>query len=104
MFCDAILRCLVPVRINGEIFEQIFHTVREGTDYLVVLEWSASDGNQTQRTPRQCVAIPQSEIYPVTKLSAEYELVSRTGIDFDKAALIDVAAVTNQWFLEPPVD
>lgn len=102
MLHDSILRCLVPVKFEGQTTEQIFDAVKDGDNYLIVLEWGTPDENQRGISPKQCVVLPSSEIEAVSDLNAEYELVSQTGIDFDTASFSDVEAVTNRLFQPPP--
>lgn len=101
MLDDSVLRCLVPVRFQGEINEQVFEAIREGENYLVVLEWATSDEGEG-RVPKQCVLIPATEFHIEPDPLMHYELVSSTGIDLDAASTTDVASVTARVFQFPP--
>jgi len=98
MLHDSILRCLVPVKFEGQAFNQIFDAVREGDNYLIVLEWGTPEETQKGLSPKQCVVIPALEIQVQCDLNADHELVSRTGIDFASASFSDVEKVTNRLF------
>jgi hypothetical protein len=104
MLRDSVLRCLTPVKFKGETFDQIFDAVREDDAYLIVLEWGTPDENQSGIAPKQYVVIPDSEIETEEAAMADYELVSRTGIDFDAASFTDVASVAARLFQRRPQD
>jgi hypothetical protein len=97
---DSVLRCLVPIKLNGVCTQQIFPAVREADQFLIVLEWG-SDGFSDGVTPRQCVAVPLSEIEFIADPMAGYELECALGIDFDAAKVSDVDSVTSRFFYDP---
>jgi len=101
---DSVLRCLVAVKCNEQVSEQVFDAVRNAGDFLIVLEW----GSQEERdgcSPRQYVTVPNSEIEFEADLSKEYELFSRTGIDFDLATVTDIPQpADSRFYVPPPLD
>jgi len=91
MLPDSILRCLVPVKIKGSEFTQVFESVRNGTNVLIVLQWGVAEDGSGGLTPKDFVPIPETEVKAVATAESEYELISQMGIDFDSAAFIDLA-------------
>lgn len=102
MLHDSILRCLVPVKFEGQTTHQIFDTVKVGDNYLIVLEWGTPDETQQGICPKQCVVISSLEVESENDLNAEYELISHIGIDFENAAFSDVKKVTSRLFQPSP--
>lgn len=99
---DSILRCLIALRSDGRVTDQVLDAVRQGENVLIVLEWGIPEENPQAVTPRQYVVIPLSEIEIVPDLSKDYEMVSHTGIDFDAATVADMESGVGRLFQSPP--
>ncbi|WP_395741068.1 hypothetical protein [Prosthecobacter sp.] len=98
---DRVLKCLIPVRLDGITMDQIFEVVQEGDTYLVVLQWAqAKEGKR----PRQYVAINAREFQVVEDLSCDHELeCTSITIDLDNATTFDLKDDSGESFTLPPL-
>lgn len=99
---DSVLRCLVAVKHQGEVSEQIIDAVQDGENYLLVLEWGTQDESPAGVSPRQYVVVPATEIELVKDQRQNHEIISRIGIDFDDATISDTKMVVKRLFQPPP--
>lgn len=84
---DNVLRCRIPVKLDGLTFDQILDVITDLETYLVVLQWGESEGAMK---PRLYVPIPSSEFKVIEALDSPYELTSETVIDLDSRTTQDV--------------
>lgn len=96
---DRVLKCLIPVRLDGIIHDQVLDAVQDEGGYLVVLQWGEDEHG---RRPRVFVAITAQDFEMVTVPECSHELVCATIIDLDNAHTWDVGDDLRSSFMPPP--
>ncbi len=97
---DRVLKCLIPVRLDGVTMDQILDAVQDEESYLVVLQWGQAE--QGIR-PRKYVAINAREFRVITNLDCEHELeCTSVTIDLDNATTFDLKDDSGKSFKLPP--
>lgn len=100
MSSDRVLKCLIPVRLDGVTMDQILDAVQDGDAYLVVLQWGETlEGHR----PRKYVAINTREFQVIDDLSCDHELeCTSVTIDLDNATTFNLKDNLGESFKLPP--
>lgn len=96
---DTVLRCLIPVRLDGITMNQVLDTVRDGHFINVVFQWGEMNG---ATRPRVFVPIDAADFLTVEDPNSPFELRCSTTIDLDAGDFTDMPDISKQTFILPP--
>jgi hypothetical protein len=87
MPADNVLRCRIPVKLEGVVLEQTLDVIPGTDNHHVVLQWGAAGRGMK---PKLYVPISSSDFVVMDDLNFPYELSSATVIDLDSMTIQDV--------------